>query len=203
MNFIDFIKVFQIEGDKENKNLYKEVLAYYKENESKRSFQGHVSRLGKSTLDKDSKNVRQIHLNPDDKIYKSVFEMANKHVELYSSVVPLFPSGQCLLEEFSIKCYKKNEGFHKPHIDTGRGKTFTRLIACIWYLNDVLEGGVTSFPNQAISIPAKENTLLMFPCNYFFPHQGEKPISNDRYVMTYFVYAADANGKHLNENIKV
>ena len=203
MNFGDFIKVFQVDDDKENKNLYKQVLSFYNENESERSFQGQVSNSGKNILDKKSKNVSQIILNPDDEIYGSVFEMAKKHVQIYSSVVPLFPSGQCLLEEFSIKCYKKNEGFHKPHIDTGRGKTFTRLIACIWYLNDVLEGGVTSFPEHDISIPAKENTLLMFPCNFFFPHQGEKPISNDRYVMTYFVYAADANGNHLNENIKI
>lgn len=203
MNLVDFIKVFQIEDDKEYKDLYKEVLTFYKENESNRSYQGLVTRSNRGLVDKQNKNVRQISLNPEDKIYESVYEMAKKYVEVYSFNVPLFPSGQCLLEQFRIKLYSKNEGFHKPHIDASRDRTFTRLFACIWYLNEVSEGGTTAFTELGVSVPAKENTLLIFPCNFLFPHQGEIPISNDRYIMTYFVYAADEKGKHLNEKITV
>ena len=197
MELNDFIKVFSIDKDDVYKNLCDDAIAFHKSNYLKRSYPGSVARDGKNVLDKKIKIVNQILLNPSDNIYEPVYDFAKKYIELYSNSVPLFPWGKVLLDEFTIKLYPKKEGIHKYHIDTDRGFTFTRLFACIWYLNTIKVGGFTSFPDLDTLIPAKKNTLLTFPCNFLFPHQGDRPISEDRYVMTYFVYAANEKGEYL------
>tara|TARA_R100001369_G_scaffold7173_1_gene18318 strand:+ start:2238 stop:2882 length:645 start_codon:yes stop_codon:yes gene_type:complete len=61
---------------------------------------------------------------------------------------------------------------YKPHFDswdetTERGKSCLkesgqRVLTCLFYLNDVGEGGGTSFPNLNLEVEAKKGRLLLF-----------------------------------------
>jgi hypothetical protein len=66
--------------------------------------------------------------------------------------------------------------------------TYNRILAFILYLNDVEEGGETEFITLNRLVKPETGKVLCFPCNFMFPHKGNIPISNDKYIVTAFVY---------------
>jgi len=94
---------------------------------------------------------------------------------------------QLCLNGYTIRRYDKNKGVFKPHIDQHSGGTQKRLFAVLIYLNDVDEGGETEFPEWNISVSPKKGRILLFPCNFLFVHQGNVPISHDKYMSAMFI----------------
>lgn len=89
-----------------------------------------------------------------------------------------------------IQKYDKNKGKYIYHNDSKidyKNKKY-RMFTFIWYLNDVYEGGETEFINFKI-IPEK-GKLLIFPATFVFPHSGNMPISDDKYILTGWVYSS-------------
>ena len=88
---------------------------------------------------------------------------------------------------FQIQKYINNKGMFSPHHDFNIEKNQFRIFTYIWYLNDVDIGGETVF-NQQIKITPKTGRLVIFPACWTAPHQGKMPISNDKYIITGWVY---------------
>jgi len=88
----------------------------------------------------------------------------------------LFDSG------FQIQKYKKNKGKYIWHQDSMVSTEHNRLIAFIWYLNDVTEGGETYFLDGKVK--PTTGKLLLFPSTWTYMHKGAVPISNDKYIIT-------------------
>jgi len=92
------------------------------------------------------------------------------------------------IERWKIKRY--NPGLDEKfdtHIDNVSCDTSERFLSCIFYLNDVKEGGETVFEHRKIQ--PKEGRLVLFPPMWMFPHAGNSPISNTKYIMsTYLRY---------------
>jgi len=61
-----------------------------------------------------------------------------------------------------------------------------RIITFIWYLNNVEEGGETLF--EDFKIKPMEGSLLFFPATWTYPHSGAMPTSNDKYIITGWIY---------------
>ena len=91
---------------------------------------------------------------------------------------------------YNIQKYKKNEGFYNYHNDfhINVSNNSYRKITYIWYLNDVLEGGETELLSN-ILIKPKCGNLLLFPACWTFPHRGMMPLSNDKYIITGWLYS--------------
>ena len=91
---------------------------------------------------------------------------------------------------YNIQKYTMNEGFYKYHNDfyIDIDNNNYRKIAYIWYLNDVSEGGETEFLNS-ILIKPKRGNILLFPACWTFPHRGIMPVSNDKYIVTGWLYS--------------
>lgn len=81
----------------------------------------------------------------------------------------------------------KGKGFFKWHCDNDESDlNATRLLAPIFYLNDVEVGGETEFAYQNFKIKPKAGTLIIFPTTFQFVHRGKKPLSNDKFIITTF-----------------
>jgi prolyl 4-hydroxylase len=66
-----------------------------------------------------------------------------------------------------------------------------RYLVLLWYLNDVAEGGETTFPQLEVSIAPRAGRLLMFPPNWQYQHEGTPPRSGDKYILsTYLLFNA-------------
>jgi hypothetical protein len=64
-----------------------------------------------------------------------------------------------------------------------------RYFVLIWYLNDVIEGGETVFPQLDIRIAARQGRLLVFPPYWMFQHAGLPPLSGEKYILsTYLLF---------------
>lgn len=88
-----------------------------------------------------------------------------------------------------IKRYRPghDEGF-ELHFDSIYQKA-DRYLVLLWYLNDVAEGGDTAFPQLGLTIRPKIGRLLVFPPFWMYQHEGQQPISGDKYILsTYLVF---------------
>ena len=89
---------------------------------------------------------------------------------------------------FQIQYYKANEGKYEFHNDFSIDERGFRTLAYIFYLNTIEEGGETEFYN-GIKIKAERGKLLMFPALWTYAHRGNMPISNDKYIITGWIYS--------------
>tara|TARA_Y100000592_G_C5375690_1_gene270841 strand:+ start:97 stop:774 length:678 start_codon:yes stop_codon:yes gene_type:complete len=101
------------------------------------------------------------------------------------------------------KKYKKGEqGYHVFHADWGLGKlTALRQLICMYYLNDVKEGGETEFLNQKLKIKPKKGSLVVFPAFWTHLHKGHIPISDDKYILNFWLLrglSRNPNGFSVN-----
>jgi hypothetical protein len=120
-----------------------------------------------------------------------MFELMTKiwHMsyDSYLNIVERAPIEDVYFRDYSVRVYEKNIGFFKPHVDQHAGGTVTRLFAIILYLNDVKEGGETEFGNLNIKVKPEKGKVLMFPCNFLYPHHANVPISDPKYIATAFI----------------
>lgn len=85
------------------------------------------------------------------------------------------------IEGFRIKRYEPNIHSFPWHIDSAGG---LRWLAFLIYLNDNEAG--TEFEN--LTIPAKQGNIVVFPPFWNFPHQGQMPTVEPKYIMsTYYL----------------
>lgn len=82
----------------------------------------------------------------------------------------------------------KNPNIFNPHVDAWNFATATRQISIIIYLNEVIEGGATTFNELDISITPKKGRILFFPSSFNFFHKGDAPISNSKYIIVSWLH---------------
>ena len=66
-----------------------------------------------------------------------------------------------------------------------------RMITYLWYLNDVDKGGETEFWGT-YKVKPEAGKLILFPATWSYPHCGNIPISNAKYIITGWL-CADAD----------
>lgn len=81
-----------------------------------------------------------------------------------------------------MKRYYPGESF-RPHLDRVNRETSRRSLVMFLYLNDVAEGGETSFPQWGIARLAHTGKLLAFPAGFPYVHEGNPPLSGPKYIL--------------------
>jgi prolyl 4-hydroxylase len=93
------------------------------------------------------------------------------------------------VSDLMMKRYRpgRNEQFEK-HFDAIH-EVANRYLVVLWYLNDVVEGGETTFPQLGVTVQARVGRLLVFPPYWMFQHCGMPPISGDKFIVsTYLLF---------------
>lgn len=90
------------------------------------------------------------------------------------------------IEYCGFQFQKSLKGKGTFHWHTDDDPANRRILAPIFYLNDVDEGGETSFKYQRIKIKPQAGTLVIFPATWTYYHKGEIPLSGDKYIITTF-----------------
>jgi hypothetical protein len=120
-----------------------------------------------------------------------ILENMHRHAGLYNQALQLpipIPMTD-KISELVMKRYRAtgDERF-QLHFDA-IGQVAHRYLVFLWYLNDVEVGGGTEFPELGITVQAKAGRLVIFPPYWMFLHIGQKPVSNDKYILsTYFLF---------------
>ena len=127
-----------------------------------------------------SSEVNQIH----NHVIKNVFTYRDRYYEFVDTRV--FPKDHAF-EQFRIKKYNPGgEDRFDTHVDVLDYSSARRFLSFMWYLNDVETGGETVFKD--LTIQPKKGTLLIFPPLWLFPHKGNSPISESKYIMSTYLH---------------
>jgi len=127
-----------------------------------------------------SSDVNQIH----NHIIKKIFEYRDKYYEFVDKRV--FPEEHAF-EQFRIKKYNHElDDRFDTHVDVINHETSRRFLSFTFYLNDVKSGGQTVFKD--LRITPKKGNLLMFPPLWMYPHCGESPSNESKYIMTAYLH---------------
>jgi len=85
------------------------------------------------------------------------------------------------MEYLQLLHYSTEEGFYKPHADSGPG--MQRIFSAVLYLNDIEDGGETYFNSFDVSVSPKAGRLTVFPANFMYKHEARTPKSNDKFAL--------------------
>jgi hypothetical protein len=146
--------------------------------------------IGKTTSSKgnceeqDFKNT--IELIIDGEYMNQLYAILNKCTDKISDKYFYLKQTPMLWSDLQMQKSEKGNGFFKPHVDAIYGRDLVRILAPIFYLNDVKEGGETSFPMHGIDIKPEKGTIVVFPATWNYWHEGKVPTSNDKYIITCF-----------------
>lgn len=93
---------------------------------------------------------------------------------------------------FMAQKYTANVGRYVYHNDSlvDWNEKRKRFMTYLWYLNDVIEGGETTFDGK-YQIKPTAGKLILFPASWTFPHCGKMPISSDKYIITGWIYTTE------------
>ena len=122
------------------------------------------------------------------KIHKQIIRTVQHYRDVYYEFVDarVFPSTHAF-EQFRIKRYNTGgEERFDTHVDVADYSSARRFLSFMFYLNDVSEGGETVFRDKKIT--PKKGSLLVFPPLWMYPHRGDPPISNPKYIMSTYLH---------------
>jgi len=151
--------------------------------------------LGK-ILDKSIKDSTEVMLDPENiiehsylykKLHSQVFSDIKNLVEKYDSM-KYFKYYKIDIELFKIQRTEPGHVCYAPHIDnSGCPSSKDRMLAFIYYLNTVPEGGGTRFTHQKVETKAVKGDALFFPPFWTHEHEGLNPSSTHKIILNGFI----------------
>ena len=104
--------------------------------------------------------------------YFELHDKTNQHPEPFA------------LEGFRIKRYEPNKGSFPWHTDASNIQNCTRFLALLFYLNTSEAG--TKF--EKTYVPAEKGSVVVFPPMWMFPHEGEMPKKEPKFIMSTYLH---------------
>tara|TARA_B100000902_G_scaffold399411_1_gene470114 strand:- start:2137 stop:2754 length:618 start_codon:yes stop_codon:yes gene_type:complete len=132
-------------------------------------------------------------------LYNSLNENVVKYATKLKNIIdiPLWNMRTMQDDGYNVKEYKPGD-YYNWHVDSlTYNDGWTRVIACIWYLNKVEKGGETKFVSGNKVTPST-GKLILFPSTWNFPHKGTSPIKGNKYIITSFLLTKGEGMSKLN-----
>jgi hypothetical protein len=128
--------------------------------------------------------IAQEVTNVHSYLIAKVYDYKNNYCKLFNKL--WFPK-EHNFEQFRIKKYHPDlQDQFDTHVDVMDYSSSRRFLSFMWYLNDVNDGGETVF--DELTIRPKRGSMLIFPPLWLFPHKGNPPISNLKYIMSTYLH---------------
>jgi len=89
-----------------------------------------------------------------------------------------------IMETPIIQYYKPGGGYKFEHFERTGIMTTTRMLTWMTFLNDVTDGGGTTFTYQETTIKAEKGKLLVWPSDFTHTHVGQVSKSQEKYIIT-------------------
>ena len=129
------------------------------------------------------------------KLLKKMVTILNENLDIYYKkyLIPLnnkrgiennMARHLFLAPHFNMQYYKPGEGFYDWHCERSAPKNRSRVLAWMFYLNDMTEGGGTEFYHQNYIEPPEQGKLVIFSSDFIHTHKGEISKTQDKYILT-------------------
>ena len=91
---------------------------------------------------------------------------------------------------FNLQKYSPGGHFSAVHTERGSSSTMHRVLAFMTYLNDVEEGGETSFHYYDINVQPKKGKTIIWPAEWTHAHSGGIVKQGCKYIVTGWIQFA-------------
>ena len=141
---------------------------------------------------KDSSDVR-MDLREENEINKIILPSLTKCISLYTKKHPQMNNIDYWEVDhiYNLQKYEPGQGFHETHCENASKVTSHRVLAWMYYLNTVKDGGGTQFDNYEIAVEAVEGRCLIWPAYWTHFHHGIVSKTEIKYIATgWFLYSS-------------
>ena len=131
------------------------------------------------TMDVSARNTFPNEVN--NLINDVLYENTKKYVETHPQLLKL--NRWSMIKKYNLQKYNPNEGYHALHCEVCGLKTSNRILAWMFYLNTVKDGG-TYFDNYDLTMDAVEGRLVIWPAYWTHFHKGIVSKTETKYIAT-------------------
>lgn len=173
--------------DIEQNSVCDELISFFESHEEKQE-------AGKSAggVDPKAKNSIDITLHPRDleaKEYTAIKKYLDCLFDCYKDYIEQFPFLGSIMPNtdigsFNIQKYLPGGHFKLPHSERTSIQNSFRVLAWMSYLNDVDDGGTTTFTHQNIEVKPQKGKTLIWPAEWTHAHAGNIVNAGEKYIVT-------------------
>ena len=171
----------------ENNTLCNTIINFFENNKNLQK-QGSTNE-GKNLK---SKKTTDIIINPKDlekpqfQIFQQYFNELHKCYADYQNQWPFLKSSIKYIDigQFNIQRYYEGDHFASVHSERTSLDCLHRLFAWMTYLNEVEDGGHTSFTHYGVKVKPEIGKTLIWPAEWTHAHAGEILKSGKKYIIT-------------------
>ena len=141
---------------------------------------------------KDSLDVR-MDLREENEINKIILPSLTKCISLYTKKHPQMNHIDYWEVDhiYNLQKYNPGQCFASSHCENTSIETSYRVLAWMYYLNTVKDGGGTQFDNYEIAVEAIEGRCLIWPAYWTHFHHGIVSKTETKYIATgWFLYSS-------------
>ena len=141
---------------------------------------------------KDSSDVR-MDMREENEVNKIILPSIKKCISLYTKKHPQMNNIDYweLDYIYNLQKYNPGQSFASSHCENASIVTSHRVLAWMYYLNTVKDGGGTQFDNYEIAVEAVEGRCLIWPAYWTHFHHGIVSKTETKYIATgWFLYSS-------------
>ena len=173
----------------------KTIISYM--NEDGRLSPGRVMEpnTGKDIIFKEYKDSLYVKMNFREKgeINEILLNSLTKCISLYTRKHPQMNNIDYWEVDhiYNLQKYNPGQCFSSTHCENASKVTSHRILAWMYYLNTVKDGGGTQFDNYEIAVEAVEGRCLIWPAYWTHFHHGIVSKTETKYIATgWFLYSS-------------
>ena len=143
----------------------------------------------KADLIQSEKDSWDISLNADDTsieindlIFKSLTRCIQDYKKQHPQIDQLATWRYC--QEYNLQKYNPGQAYHSIHCENMNPKSSLRILAWMFYLNTVTDGGGTYFDNYDLTMNAVQGRCVIWPAYWTHFHRGIVSKTETKYIVT-------------------
>ena len=148
-------------------------------------------------VDESQKKTTDIPIKPkqlEQEKYKIFNTYINNVVNCFNDYKEQWPFLNTIkgmeIGTFNLQKYSPGGHFSAVHTERGSPATMHRVLAFMTYLNDVEEGGETSFHYYDINVQPKKGKTIIWPAEWTHAHSGGVVKQGCKYIVTGWIQFA-------------
>jgi prolyl 4-hydroxylase len=148
-------------------------------------------------VDESQKKTTDIPIKPkqlEQEKYKIFNTYINNVVNCFNDYKEQWPFLNTIkgmeIGTFNLQKYSPGGHFSAVHTERGSSSTMHRVLAFMTYLNDVEEGGETSFHYYDINVKPKKGKTIIWPAEWTHAHSGGLVKQGSKYIVTGWIQFA-------------
>ena len=148
-------------------------------------------------VDESQKKTTDIPIKPkqlEQEKYKIFNTYINNVVNCFNDYKEQWPFLNTIkgmeIGTFNLQKYSPGDHFSAVHTERASSSTMHRVLALMTYLNDVEEGGETSFHYYNINVKPKKGKTIIWPAEWTHAHSGGLVKQGCKYIVTGWIQFA-------------